>query len=566
MLSKNNLQERLRKMEPKKNHYSIRKFTVGVASVLIGMTFMEMSNGQTVKADTVTPQVRDQETQVSQKKNSAASELSKNATQQEANKQDAVSFQKVNEQNAKNKTEETEKTSPLNDSVNSAKTEKINSTNEVSPQSSNNTSVTSKSVTGDSNKVGHFAVTLNSKKDNKINSTISNTVEENLSENKVIKPSTNIQKSQSTTLKIDSSKTITGLKALLQSPEITDKKLQDLKTALVAKSSEEENITDATNYPYTNGMVPKDQYIFNQFHLTRSLKTDNLTPDGEHVQSFPLVITLATDRNNPGAALHYYITDDDYTEKYAIGDIPVNHSYSTNEGVTIYNFGQDGISVNSSYYGLAYIFGYGKGAGEFLKDPYNANNVSRVWGDAVPKKITHTVSYINENTGKEMPGMPQIVQTGLTGQNYNVFQVNKEVIDGYYLTNSSVAQGTLSQFKKYGTSTRKWVDESGNTIYENWYQLDNEGLMQLTVNVTSQNGNTTQIVNKKVVEPDGSVSYSGSYGEYQFTNPYVPSTADIKLLYAPVGRIIPVDKDGNEIPNASQPRYTNDPYDATNGV
>ena len=108
MLSKNNLQERLRKMEPKKNHYSIRKFTVGVASVLIGMTFMEMSNGQTVKADTVTPQVRDQETQVSQEKNSAASELSKNAnisTQQEANKQDAVSFQKVNEQNAKNKTE-----------------------------------------------------------------------------------------------------------------------------------------------------------------------------------------------------------------------------------------------------------------------------------------------------------------------------------------------------------------------------------------------------------------------------------------------------------------------------
>ena len=58
MLSKNNLQERLRKMEPKKNHYSIRKFTVGVASVLIGMTFMEMSNGQTVKADTVTQQVR----------------------------------------------------------------------------------------------------------------------------------------------------------------------------------------------------------------------------------------------------------------------------------------------------------------------------------------------------------------------------------------------------------------------------------------------------------------------------------------------------------------------------
>ena len=547
MLSKNNLQERLRKMEPKKNHYSIRKFTVGVASVLIGMTFMEMSNGQTVKADTVTPQVRDQETQVSQEKNSAASELSKNATQQEANKQDAVSFQKVNEQNAKNKTEETEKTSPLNDSVNSAKTEKTNSTN--SPQSSNNTSVTSKSVTVDSNKVVH---TPNSKKDNKINSTISNKVEENLSENKVIKPSTNIKKSESTTLKIDPSKTTTGLKASLQSPEITNKKLQELiKTALFAKSSEEENITDATNYPDTNGIVPDDQYIFNQFQLT----SRQFTPDGKHLQPLPYVITLATDRNNPGTDLHYYVTDDDYTKQYAIGDIPVNQSYTTNEGVTIYNFGKDGISLNSSNYGLAYIFGYGKGVKRFLDDPYDYHNVSRSWGDVVPKKIKHTVSYINKNTGKEMPGMPQIVQTGLTGQNYNVFQVNKKVIDGYYLTNSSVAQGTLSQFKKGDTFTRKWVDRSGNTIYENWHQLDNKGLMQATINVNGYN-----VINKDVVDPDGSVRY----GAYNFTNPYVPSTADIKLLYAPVGRIIPVDKDGNQIPNASQPRYTNDPDDATN--
>ncbi|WP_260511814.1 mucin-binding protein [Lactobacillus paragasseri] len=555
MLSKNNLQERLRKMEPKKNHYSIRKFTVGVASVLIGMTFMEMSNGQTVKADTVTSQVRDQETQVSQEKNSAASELSKNAnisTQQEANKQDAASSQKVNEQNAKNKTEETEKTSPLNGSV--------NSTNEVSPQSSNNTS---KPVTVDSNKVGHFAVALNSKKDNKINSTISNKVEENLSENKVIKPSTNIQKSESTTSKIDSSKTTTGLKASLQSPEITDKKLQDLKTTLVAKSSEEANITNATNYPDTNGMVPEDQYIFNQFHLT----SGQLTPDKKNWQSLPLVITLATDKNNPGTDLHYYITDDDYTNKYAIGNLPVNQSYRytsnpySNAGLTIYNFGKDGISVDSfnQQYGLAHIFGYGKGVEKILENPYEYNNVSNSWGDVVPQTIKQTISYINKNTGEEMPGMPQIEQTGLTGQTYNASQVNKKVIDGYYLINSRVAQGTLSQFKAGETFTKKWVDSAGNTIDENWYQLDNEGLMQLTVNITSPNGTTTKIVNKNVVKPDGSVDS----GAYNFANPYVPSTADIKLLYAPVGRIIPVDKDGNEIPNAPQPRYTNDPDDAS---
>jgi hypothetical protein len=36
MLSKNNFNERLRKMEPKTERFSIRKFTVGAASVLVG--------------------------------------------------------------------------------------------------------------------------------------------------------------------------------------------------------------------------------------------------------------------------------------------------------------------------------------------------------------------------------------------------------------------------------------------------------------------------------------------------------------------------------------------------
>ena len=51
MLSKNNFQERLRKMEQKNEHFSIRKLTVGAASVLIGLTFLGFS-GHTVHADT----------------------------------------------------------------------------------------------------------------------------------------------------------------------------------------------------------------------------------------------------------------------------------------------------------------------------------------------------------------------------------------------------------------------------------------------------------------------------------------------------------------------------------
>lgn len=43
MLSKNNRKEQFRKQEPKKQRFAIKKLTVGVASVLIGFTFMGMS-------------------------------------------------------------------------------------------------------------------------------------------------------------------------------------------------------------------------------------------------------------------------------------------------------------------------------------------------------------------------------------------------------------------------------------------------------------------------------------------------------------------------------------------
>ena len=51
MLSRNNWKEQVRQQEPKKQRFTIKKLTIGVASVLIGFTFMGMSasaNGQTI--------------------------------------------------------------------------------------------------------------------------------------------------------------------------------------------------------------------------------------------------------------------------------------------------------------------------------------------------------------------------------------------------------------------------------------------------------------------------------------------------------------------------------------
>ena len=54
MLSRNNWKEQVRQQEPKKQRFTIKKLTIGVASVLIGFTFMGMSasaNTQTISGN-----------------------------------------------------------------------------------------------------------------------------------------------------------------------------------------------------------------------------------------------------------------------------------------------------------------------------------------------------------------------------------------------------------------------------------------------------------------------------------------------------------------------------------
>ncbi|MBC6369705.1 DUF1542 domain-containing protein [Lactobacillus kullabergensis] len=76
MLGKNNNKERIRKMEmqAKQDHFSIRKLTIGAASVLLGFTFFGL-NSQTVKADTVDPAKEE----INTKTNESQTELAQTA-------------------------------------------------------------------------------------------------------------------------------------------------------------------------------------------------------------------------------------------------------------------------------------------------------------------------------------------------------------------------------------------------------------------------------------------------------------------------------------------------------
>lgn len=57
MLSRKNINEKLKRLEQQKQRFSIRKLTIGAASVLIGLVFFGMGS-QSVHADKITsPQV-----------------------------------------------------------------------------------------------------------------------------------------------------------------------------------------------------------------------------------------------------------------------------------------------------------------------------------------------------------------------------------------------------------------------------------------------------------------------------------------------------------------------------
>ena len=85
MLGKNNNNERLKKieMQDKQDHFSIRKLTIGTASVLLGFTFFGL-NTQTAKADTV-----DAAQEVSKKTDSLSTSDSQKVNSQDDNTQNA---------------------------------------------------------------------------------------------------------------------------------------------------------------------------------------------------------------------------------------------------------------------------------------------------------------------------------------------------------------------------------------------------------------------------------------------------------------------------------------------
>lgn len=507
-MSKGNFKERIRKMEDRQDRFSIRKFSIGTVSVLIGSFIFGIQSIQVVHADTVTDS---NSTVVTQKENLQP----KKEIENEARGNSSTSVQ----------------SSQLNKKVEGsdpAKDPQVESVNNSFVKTDNKDSKEEKS----------------SSLDNKFLQVSSNVESQNQGNPYQINGSNDEVNNQN------------KLKVQPQSfTESTD-------TPTTPSDSSGVTITDDAHYPNTNGIVPANQYIFDQFTLTYGYTPLNM------------VITLATDRNNPGGNLNYYITNRDYSQVYASNTISVGQrtTYSgsgpyPNSNLTIYNFGPNGISINENNYNfkLAFTFGYGKY--DSIVNSNNPNYVANAWGDTTPSKATQTISYIDAETGEPMPDTTSITSSGLTGQTYQIDPRAEKIIKGYYLVNKERDHGVISQYKNGGTYTNEWVSLNGQFVKEVWHQINSSGVMQASIyinNVQQYDPNNPRgIVYPATLSNEGptELTVSGVSGRYVFPNPYVEQTTNIELKYATIGKIIPVDPNGNPIPGADQPQFPNDPND-----
>ncbi|OJI09891.1 hypothetical protein BJI45_04460 [Limosilactobacillus reuteri] len=240
MLSKNNNRELQRKIDDRQDRFTLRKLSIGVASVLLGSFIMRTQLSQTAYASS-----NDNSTAIAETTPQASLPGSNDASNQSnAVESASAPVSASSNQNNQVRTASKEVTATSNNS------------------SSTNSSSAAKTATASS------------------------------------------QSSQTSAALTNNNPSSTSVMAASGSSDSIQTLTNNSQASL---NTQQASITDAPDYPNTNGIIPQNQYIFDQFHLTNGQLTDNAyTP-------LNMVITLATNRNEPGGILNYYITNDQYT-------------------------------------------------------------------------------------------------------------------------------------------------------------------------------------------------------------------------------------------------------------
>ena len=517
MNNRRNLKENL--TISNKQRFSIRKFSIGVASVMLGTTLYFMGGVGTsiVHADSVqgqsvqTSNLDTNSAQASSDTSSAEQTSSQNQTSSAQNSQKAVS-------NASSNTESTDSKTQTSDQVDNATTDKNEASQADNASATNIKTRDNKKVVSDANRAKSTA---------------------NDAQTKSAQQTAKSDAANSNTLVVQQTKKLTGNVKL---NALTDNKAQT-DTQTNSKYSVTDNYpADLTNYlPST--FNNKQEYAFEWLqneNKNNIILTTNRTGDGEVYVYLDgkKVGTLATNSSYP---------------------LPLYDNIWGDEIGTVYNDDYAGIVQSNNGYLLNIIYS------SHAKDVDNAGSSYSTVSFFVPHKIKQTVTY-KDSKGNVIDRLTH-TQYGLTGQSYTtglpsgsdyVRAHDHEYLDNITNNNS----GLISEFYNGYSCTKDYHDGVKVTFTEN----DSDGIGAMDY-VVKDNGKE---VKSGILKYGNSAEYdkyawNGWYWyksrSYTIVNPYVPQTTDIVYQYKKLGQVITTDPSGNKTRVYYTVYYTNDQSD-----
>ena len=234
-------------------------------------------------------------------------------------------------------------------------------------------------------------------------------------------------------------------------------------------------------------------------------------------------------------------------------DLDKNQSYwSQWTGATYYNDEYAGLIKAGSPGGLTRKY---EVSGDKSDHPYSKLSF------IVPRLNTQVTSYHDEkgndiidNNGEKIE---PVVQHGLDGQKYTT--TGTKLIKGYYAKAPSNAQGTMSPYGKIGS---KYELNYHDGYIAEYTQIDNDGDMSVQIYYQDLLGYYRIARSSMTIKP-GDTDIDSGVGGIHLRSIYVPQTIDIRYVYKKLGNTVPVDEDGNPFMEKTPTQYPNDPNNPT---
>ena len=516
MNNRRNLKENL--TISNKQRFSIRKFSIGVASVMLGTTLYFMGGVGTsiVHADSVqgqsvqTSNLDTNSAQASSDTSSAEQTSSQNQTSSAQNSQKAVS-------NASSNTESTDSKTQTSDQVDNATTDKNEASQADNASATNIKTRDNKKVVSDANRAKSTA---------------------NDTQTKPAQQTAKSDAANSNTLVVQRTKKLT----------VNAKLLADSKAQTDTKTDSNYSVTD--NYPkdlmtyLPSDFNNKQEYAFEWLQNENNnniILTTNRTGDGVVYvyQDGEKVGTLAkkSSAKKSSCSLQDTIVDNwGYDHTIKIG--------------TVYNDDYAGIVQSNNGYLLNIIYS------SHAKDVDNAGSSYSTVSFFVPHKITQTVTY-KDSDGTVIKGLTH-TQDGLTGQSYTTGLPSGSdyVRKGEYLANiTHNGSGLMSEFHDTYSCTKDYHDGVKVTFTEN--DSEKPGTMDYVI----YDGG--EPVRYGSLADGQSTDYTNSIGNYTIVNPYVQQTTNIVYQYEKLGNVVNTVPGPEGKTTTTTTPYTNDPDDPT---